>query len=80
MSGPDVSGKLRSEELTTGPAAEHQDALGERVRSLRLPSEDRSRRSGSNMLPWILCFLLAGAAAGLGYLFGCSLWQLHRGE
>jgi len=52
----------------TSAAAERQTALGERVRSLRLPAEVRSHRAGTSVVPWLLCLLLAGATGGLGYL------------
>ena len=40
-------------------------ALSDRVQSLRLPSH-YNQGHGASRLPWILCLLFAGAAAGMG--------------
>jgi len=45
--------------------------LSERVRSLRLPQENRGRGSPGGWLPWSLCLLCAASTAVLGYV----LWS-----
>lgn len=42
-------------------------ALSERVRSLRLPRENRGTKGRSVWIPWSLCLLLAASTAALGY-------------
>ena len=69
MNSPDVSAGARIAEAKSAAAADRQTALGERVRSLRLPAEVRAHRSGSGFVPWLLCLLLAGTTGGLGYLY-----------
>lgn len=68
MNKPDVSAGASIAEAKPVAAADRQTALGERVRSLRLPAEVRSHHSGTSVVPWLLCLLLAGATGGLGYL------------
>jgi multidrug resistance efflux pump len=43
------------------------ESLSERVRSLRLKEQPRSSGGGSSWLPWLLCLILAGTTAYLGY-------------
>ncbi len=69
MNSPDVSAAAQRAEGKPGPVADRQTALGERVRSLRLPAEVRAHRPGTSFVPWLLCLLLAGAAGTLGYLY-----------
>jgi len=69
LNKPDVSAGAPIADAKPAAAADRQTALGERVRSLRLPAEVRSHRSGTSVVPWLLCLLLAGATGGLGYLY-----------
>lgn len=43
-------------------------ALSERVRSLRLPRENRVTKGRGVWIPWSLCLLLAASTAALGYM------------
>lgn len=43
-------------------------ALSERVRSLRLPRENRGTKGHGVWIPWSLCLLLAASTAALGYM------------
>ncbi len=69
MNSPDISAGGPIEDAKPAAVADRQSALGERVRSLRLPPEVRAHRPEAHLVPWMLCLLLAGAAGGLGYLY-----------
>jgi multidrug resistance efflux pump len=45
------------------------EPLRERVRSLRLPREVTASNAAGRRLPWLLCLVLAGSTAVLGYLY-----------
>jgi multidrug resistance efflux pump len=49
------------------PARSEPSSLSDRVRSLRLPDQSLAERRRSSWLPWLVCLMLAGATAALGY-------------
>ena len=51
------------------------EQLRERVRSLRLPREVTANRPRGRWLPWLLCAILVGGNAALGYLYWSLLQQ-----
>lgn len=53
----------------SNPGAGAQAALGERVRSLRLPAEVRNQRSSGNAIAWLLAFALAATGVTLGVVY-----------
>ncbi len=58
--------------IQAGVEQKHEAAvpvpLSERVRSLRLPQEDRGARPRGGWLPWMLCLMCAASTGVLGYL------------
>ncbi len=54
--------------LAVPPPDNDNDELSQRVRSLRLPQHAGSGGSTGGRVGWILCLLLAGSTAVLGYL------------
>lgn len=69
MNSTEASAAARIEDAKGVAAAERQTALGERVRSLRLPAEVRSHRSGTSVVAWLLALVMTGAAGTLGFLY-----------
>lgn len=58
----------RDNPADAGPASDRPAALGDRVRSLRLPPEVRAHRSSSRV-SWLFCLVMTGAAATFGFLY-----------
>ncbi len=54
--------------LAVPPPENGDDDLSQRVESLRLPQHVGAGGSGGGRLSWVLCLLLAGSTAALGYL------------
>lgn len=54
--------------LAVAPPDDGDNGLSQRVESLRLDDNVVSGNSGGGRLSWILCLLLAGSTAALGYL------------
>jgi multidrug resistance efflux pump len=69
LNSTEASTAARIEDAQGVAAAERQAALGERVRSLRLPAEVRSHRPGTSLVAWLLALVMAGAAGTLGFLY-----------
>jgi multidrug resistance efflux pump len=69
LNSTEASTAARIEDAKGVAAAERQAVLGERVRSLRLPAEVRSHRSGTSLVAWLLALVMAGAAGTLGFLY-----------
>ena len=72
---------MLNERLTSGshlPGAKSDTAdeqFRQRVRSLRLPREVTANRPRGRWLPWLLCAILVGGNAALGYLYWSLLQQ-----
>ncbi len=64
-----TAGSEDAKEASTLSAAQRPSALGERVRSLRLPAEVRAHRSSTSVALWLMCLVMTGAAAAFGYLY-----------
>jgi HlyD family secretion protein len=62
------------------PARPANNSLSDRVRSLRLPNEHSSARSGGSRLPWVLCLFFAASTAVLGYFAYFGGFSLKNAE
>lgn len=52
---------------TGAPATAANGKLSDRVRSLRLPKQEKSQTGAGSFVPWILCLLLGGLAGYAAY-------------